>query len=425
MRIYELARQVDKKSSEILKLAQSLGFEVKTASSSVTNEEAKVILKELEPDTMLASQNVVLEKEEQITVEHSNETVFFDPKTEYEAPRKKKKFFGGKKEKNKGTKLQSQNYSRPALPKPHSQKGARIFLAGLASVTLLVGIGASFAYYTARTSVQKESQALLQEGKASIETMSDLSRQGDYEAQLFCEDFASHYLNSSSNPDTQVKENEALQAYYGQSLAIASQGMKRNPSQLNDIRLLSITKDQAKFLVNVTTEEVKTIPAKGKTPAKKEVQKKTFQKAFNVPYGEKNGKYYVSSFPTLEDTPKLFAGKEAPKVDFTASSTVSSEEEKKLNTFVKSVLVAKSTNQNDLNLLASGLNLSTGETFKSIDYSYYSKISDNTYKAVIQASFSNGLGVVPENLTFTIEQTGQTYFAKDFSNVIQAKDLGK
>lgn len=417
MRIYELARQVNKKSSEILKLAQSLGFEVKTASSSVTNEEAKVILKELEPDTMPASQNEVLEKDEQRTVEHSNETVFFDSKKEYESPRKKKK--------NKGTKLQSQNYSRPALPKPHSQKGARIFLAGLASVTLLVGIGASFAYSNARTSVQKESQALLQEGKASIETMSDLSRQGDYKAQLFCEDFASHYLNSSSNPDTQVKENEALQAYYGQSLAIASQGMKRNPSQLNDIRLLSITKDQAKFLVNVTTEEVKTVPAKGKTPAKKAVQKKTFQKAFNVPYGEKNGKYYVSSFPTLEDTPKLFAGKEAPKVDFTSSSTVSSEEEKKLNTFVKSVLVAKSTNQNDLNLLASGLNLSTGETFKSIDYSYYSKISDNTYKAVIQASFSNGLGVVPENLTFTIEQTGQTYFAKDFSNVIQAKDLRK
>lgn len=292
-------------------------------------------------------------------------------------------------------------------------------------MTLLVGIGASFAYSNARTSVQKESQSLLQAGKASIETMSDLSRQGDYKAQLFCEDFASRYLNFSSNPDTQVKQNEALQAYYGQSLAIASQGMKRNPSQLNDIRLLSITKDQAQFLVNVTTEEVKTIPAKGKTPAKKEVQKKTFQKAFNVPYGEKNGKYYVSSFPTLEDTPKLFAGKEAPKVDFTSSSTVSSEEEKKLNTFVKSVLVAKSTNQNDLNLLASGLNLSTGETFKSIDYSYYSKISDNSYKAVIQASFSNGLGVVPENLTFTIEQTGQTYFAKDFSNVIQAKDLGK
>lgn len=48
MRIYELARTVDKKSSDILSLAQTLGFEVKTASSNVTDEEAEVILKELE-----------------------------------------------------------------------------------------------------------------------------------------------------------------------------------------------------------------------------------------------------------------------------------------------------------------------------------------------------------------------------------------
>lgn len=110
MRIYELARQVDKKSSEILKLANSLGFEVKTASSSITNEEAKVILKELEPVTMPASQNEVLEKDEQRTVEHSNETVFFDSKKEYESPRKKKKIFGGKKKKTK-----VQNYRRKVI----------------------------------------------------------------------------------------------------------------------------------------------------------------------------------------------------------------------------------------------------------------------------------------------------------------------
>ncbi|WP_339011796.1 translation initiation factor IF-2 N-terminal domain-containing protein [Lactococcus garvieae] len=419
MRIYELGRKVDKKSSEILELAQNLGFEVKTASSSVTEEEVEVILKELEPPEKLAP---VTRSEPEV----SEIILPNDLKEAYEAPRKKKKIFkSNKTEKNKGVKLQKQEYSRPVFPRAHSQKGARIFLACLASITLLVGVGASLAYSHARTSVQEEGKTIIQAGKASFNELSNKSRQINYEAQLFCEDFTRTYLDYSSQPKEQEKQIKTLQAYYGKNLPLASQGMKRNLSRLNELKLLSMTKDTAKFLVQITTQEVKTIPAKGKVKAKQEINENTVQKVFNVSYSEKDGKYYISSFPTLEDTPKVFAGEKAPQVDFTASTELPSGEAEKLDTFVKSVLVAKSTSQKDLNLLAKGLGVSSGEKLVSIDYSYYKRVSKDTYKAVIQASFSNALGVVPENLTFTIEKTGETYFAKDFSNVISQEDLGK
>jgi hypothetical protein len=434
LKIYELARDLGVDREALLFLAQKQGINAKSIAYELTSDESDDLLQAFDEvggklesiEKDLSKRSEVESKESKKGFEEDFTEASLNSDLKYEAPRKKKKFFKSSKEnKNKGVKLQKQSYERPTLPKPYSQKGARILLASLASLTLLVGIGASIAYTHAKTTVREEGKIIIQEGKASVSAISDLSRATNYEAQFFAEDFARAYLNFSSQPKEQDKQLQALQAYYGKNLPLASQGMKRNPSRLNDIKLLSITKDTAKFLVKITSEEVKTIPAKGKVKAKQEVNEKTVQKVFSVPYGEVDGKYHVSSFPTLEDTPKIFAGEKAPQIDFTASTELPSSEAEKLDTFVKSVLVAKSTNQKDLNLLASGLNVSSGEKLKSIDYSYYKKNSDNSYKAVVQASFSNNLGVVPENFTFTIEKTGQTYFAKDFSNVITPKDLGK
>ncbi|WP_307984546.1 translation initiation factor IF-2 N-terminal domain-containing protein [uncultured Lactococcus sp.] len=422
MKIYELARDLGVDQEALLFLAQKEGLEVKSVASKLTEEEKEQLLQAFD-----AAEGVIDSIEKDV-LKHSKEKQeaanhnFIEKN--YEAPRKKKKFFQiNKGIKNKGIKLQKQQYERPALPRNYSQKKARLFLAGLVSATVLIGVGSGIAYTQAKHTVQEEGKTIIQEGKASVNAISNLSRSTNYEAQIFCEDFARAYLNFSSEAKTQEKQLKTLQVYYGQSLPLASQGMKRNPSRLNEIKLLSITKDTAKFLVNITTQEIKTTSIKGKV--KREVKENTVQKILTVSYGDVKGKYYISSFPTLEDVPKVFAGEKAPKVDFTASSELSSSEIEKLDTFVKNVLVAKGTNQKDLNLLAQGLTVSTGESFKSIDYSYYKKNSDKSYKAVIQASFSNALGIVPENLTFTIEKTGETYFAKDFSQVIDSKDLQK
>jgi translation initiation factor IF-2 len=76
LRIYELAKTADKKSSEILSLARSLGFEVKTASSSITQEEAEAILKELESSekspVISSDESSLLEVEAEKKSEHQS-----------------------------------------------------------------------------------------------------------------------------------------------------------------------------------------------------------------------------------------------------------------------------------------------------------------------------------------------------------------
>jgi hypothetical protein len=178
-----------------------------------------------------------------------------------------------------------------------------------------------------------------------------------------------------------------------------------------------MTPHEARFIVDVSVDE------NAMVKGKRDVKTKSLKKVFVVPYGEINGKYYVASYPSLEDISQNRAGGRAKHVELTASSTVSSEVEAELKVFVKNVLTVKSSTQKDLDLMASGLRVSRGEKLVSLDYTYFKETGNHTYQAVVQASFSNALGVLPENWVFTIEKTGKTYFAKDFSSTIQKSDL--
>lgn len=432
LKIYELARDLGVDREALLFLAQSEGIEAKTIAKVLSSAEELLLMEAFErqggiPQAPVEKEKAslrepVLSNSDQASQE---KVTFYDPRVAYEKPTsKKKKIFEKKKKKApKGLKIKKQNYERPHLPKKHSQKAVRLILGGIVGTVLLLSLGSAFSYSQTQAVLKREGRAILDSGNRSVQKLSELSRQSDYEAQLFTEDFARVYLNVSSKEDEQVKQSKDLQGYYGKAPALLSQGTTRHPSQLNKIQLLSMTGEEARYLVDVTVEEVVVTPAKGKTKATREVKTKALKKVFVVPFGKVKGKYFVSSYPTLEDLTNNRAGDEAKQVELTASSTVSSEVESALNTFIKNVFQAKTSSQKDLDLLASGLRVSTGEKLDSIDYSFFKETSENTYQAVVQASFSSGLGRVPENWVFTIEKSGKTYFAKDFSSVIQENDL--
>lgn len=429
MKIYELARDLGVDEEALLFLAQSQGIEAKTIGKILNNEEEIVLMEAFEARGGVLEFPSVEEPLQEVETTEIPETHKKEAQREsplvYEKPTAKKKKVFEKKQKKapKGVKIKKQNYERPHLPKVHSQKAMRLVLGCVVGGIVLLSLGSAFAYSQTQAVLKREGRAILDAGNQSVQKLSELSRQNNYEAQLFTEDFARAYLNVSSKEEEQVKQSKALQSYYGKQPALLSQGTKRNPSKLNNIQLLSMTENEARYLVDVTVDEVMVTPAKGKTKATREVKTKLFKKVFVVPFGEVNKKYFVSSYPTLEDVPNNRAEGEAKQVELTASSTVSSEAEAELSTFVKNVFQAKTSSQKDLDLLASGLAVSSGEKLVSIDYSFFKESSENTYHAVVQASFSNGLGVVPENWVFTIEKSGKTYFAKDFSSVIQANDL--
>lgn len=106
-----------------------------------------------------------------------------------------------------------------------------------------------------------------------------------------------------------------------------------------------------------------------------------------------------------------------------AVTNLSKSKENQLNTFVKSLLEAKTKNQETLELLADGLTLSSNEELVSVDYTNFQQKGKDTYKAIVQATFKNDMGTHPENYVLTITKTNKTFFARDFTNVITAKDM--
>ncbi|WP_223804685.1 MULTISPECIES: hypothetical protein [Lactococcus] len=231
------------------------------------------------------------------------------------------------------------------------------------------------------------------------------------------------YFNVPSDAAGQEKNQVLLSAFYGQALPIAAQGQQKNTSQLTASELLHFTDSSATYLVSYTTTTQKTIPASKGKKASVQKSSNTTNTLFKVPYAKVGEKYYVSSFPTFEDITALNAGKAAPLLSLDAMTNLSKSKENQLNAFVKSLLEAKTKNKESLDLLSKGLGLSTSEELASIDYTNYKSVGKDKYKAVIQATFKNSLGTHPENYVFTIEKINNTYFARDFSNVITAKDM--
>lgn len=139
MKIYELASDLSVDKEALLFLAQKQGINAKSIAYELTSDESDNLLQAfdevggniepIEKDLSKISEVESKESKEDFTEASLKSDL------KYEAPRKKKKFFkSGKENKNKGVKLQKQNYERPTLPKPYSQKGARIPTIELGSV---------------------------------------------------------------------------------------------------------------------------------------------------------------------------------------------------------------------------------------------------------------------------------------------------
>ncbi|QDK70760.1 hypothetical protein [Lactococcus protaetiae] len=64
------------------------------------------------------------------------------------------------------------------------------------------------------------------------------------------------------------------------------------------------------------------------------------------------------------------------------------------------------------------MKLNLDQTFKSVDYTYYTQNKDGSFTATTQATFENAMGTHAENWTFKIAAQGNSYFASDFKHTI-------
>lgn len=279
------------------------------------------------------------------------------------------------------------------------------------------------SYLQAKNHVHSEANKIVKSDKEQIKKISNGQSSQNYKAQIFLNDFVKAYFNVPSDEKKQEDYQKVLLAFYGQDLPVASQGQQKNPSELELSQLMDITNSTATYLVAYTTHTKENVPAsKGKKASVKTVTHDN-NTLFKISYGTVKGKYYVSTFPTFEDVTSLNAGKSAPLLTMDAVTNLSKSKENQLNTFVKSLLEAKTKNQETLELLADGLTLSSNEELVSVDYTNFQQKGKDTYKAIVQATFKNDMGTHPENYVFTITKTNKTFFARDFTNVITAKDM--
>ncbi|MDG4956012.1 hypothetical protein [Lactococcus lactis] len=412
--IKDLAQALKVNVGVLLVLCQVNGIEAEDENAEITLEQSAFLTQALkENSSVVASTEPEQRKKKKSIIPFSEKK----PKVD------KKKWEKKKKENDNQEPLKNQTYEKSVIPKGYNQKWSNRIFIGLIAGVVLLSVGSGVSYLQAKNHVHSEANKIVQSDKEQIQKMSNGQSSQNYKAQIFLNDFVKSYFNVPSDGKEQENYQKFLLAFYGQDLPVASQGQQKNPSDLESYELMDITNSTATYLVTYTTHTKEDVPAsKGKKESVKTVTH-TNSTLFKISYGTVKGKYYVSSFPTFEDVTSLNAGKSAPLLTMDAVTNLSKSKENQLNTFVKSLLEAKTKNQETLDLLADGLTLSSNEELVSVDYTNFQQKGKDTYKAIVQATFKNDMGTHPENYVFTITKTNKTFFARDFTNVITAKDM--
>lgn len=412
--INDLAKALKVSVGVLLVLCQVNGIEVEDENSEITLEQSALLTQALkENDSVVPSMGTKPTKKKKSILPFSEKK----PKVS------KKKWKKEEKEGSNQEPLKNQTYEKSVIPKSYNQKWSNRIFIGLIAGVVLLSVGSGVSYLQAKNHVHSEANKIVKSDKEQIQKISNGQSSQNYKAQIFLNDFVKAYFNVPSDEKEQEDYQKVLLAFYGQDLPVASQGQQKNQSELESSQLMDITNSTATYLVTYTTHTKENVPAsKGKKASVKTVTHDN-STLFKISYGTVKGKYYVSTFPTFEDVTSLNAGKSAPLLTMDAVTNLSKSKENQLNTFVKSLLEAKTKNQETLELLADGLTLSSNEKLVSVDYTNFQQKGKDTYKAIVQATFKNDMGTHPENYVFTITKTNKTFFARDFTNVITAKDM--
>ncbi|MGL4333665.1 MAG: translation initiation factor IF-2 N-terminal domain-containing protein [Lactococcus garvieae] len=178
MRIYKLAQNVDEKSSKILELAQGLGFEVKTASSNVTDEEAEAILKELGSSSDEESPTSLVQSKEKVSFvedSSSDEGIIIPESTKGKKKGKFSSLLKFKKELGEYEKIPQE----PKAPKVKTvkEKNAKLLYRIVCIGVLLIFAGIANAAVQANKQVERLTQEVNATSKILNDNQKELSEQ--------------------------------------------------------------------------------------------------------------------------------------------------------------------------------------------------------------------------------------------------------
>ncbi len=296
----------------------------------------------------------------------------------------------------------------PPKLKVTNKKTVNIAVIGGIAFLLFVGILGSVRAITLSNKVgtlQAQVEATQKQQTKPIE----FSRKYDYKLQYYLNDFVYAYFTLPQEGDKQQAQVEYLNSFYNFIPDVKAQGQVRNPSELLYSQLVTVEGKVATYKIKYK----ETIRRDNNTEEKEIVT------GFNIPFDEKDGKYYISGLPWFTSLESSQAGsfKEEDKLTLTTTDRLSDSVHKKVDKFLTVFFTNYTTNQDNLNLISKDIDVVANTTFKSIDYTYLKK-NKKGLTAYVQATFEVGGTTHSENFTFTLIEKEKTYYVSKLEHTI-------
>lgn len=281
------------------------------------------------------------------------------------------------------------------IKKISQKKSNLIFLAGL-SFFVLFG---AFSMFVSLSTTAK------MKAKLSEPPIVESRKETDRTLEQFLDGYVSRYFTYDSQAGSSDENISKLNDYYGSVPDVKNQGQTKQEMNLVSARMLSAKDGIAVYRVIYDTKN-------GDKSQRVGIE-------FSIPYGEKNGKYYVSGlswFSPVNDF-KADGVEKENHVSLVANDEMEEGKRKKLVSFMELFFKNYTTSQANLDLISSGIKSIGGATFKSLDYTYF-KEKDGKILAYAQITLDVAGTTHSENFSFELRQDKDSYFVEKMEHTI-------
>lgn len=295
----------------------------------------------------------------------------------------------------------------PKLKKVNKQTVNYLVLGGIGTLVLVGFMGSVRAITLSGqvTNLEKTIKAIRNKTPEAVQTKQNV----DNSLQYYLNNFVYAYFYLPSEGEKQQAHVDYLNSFYNFTPDVKAQGQVRNPSELLSAQLVSINSNIATYRVRY----------KETIRHDKDTEEKEVTTAFNLPFGEKSSKYYVSGLPWFSTLQSDKAGgfDDEDKLELSSNDSFSEKKRDQLKKFLTIFFTNYTNNQDNLNLISKKVDMVANTTFKTLDYTYFKKEGQNTI-AYVQATFEVAGSTHSENFTFTLSQKEDGYYVENLEHTI-------
>ncbi|RSI78876.1 Conjugative transposon protein TcpC [Streptococcus mitis] len=281
------------------------------------------------------------------------------------------------------------------MKKVSQKRSNQIFLFGLAFFLFLCGL----TMFISIKSAVKVNERL--SNTAVVET----KKETDRKLEQFLDGYVARYFTYNSQAGSSDDDVSKLNNYYGSVPDVKNQGQLKQEMSVVSARMLTAKDGVAVYRVIYDT--------------KKDDKSQRVGIEFSIPYGEKDGKYYVAGLPWFSPVSDFKADgvDKDSMVSLIAKDDLEEGKRNKLISFLELFFKNYTTSQANLDLISKDIKSIGGATFKSLDYTYF-KEKDGKILAYAQVTFEVAGTTHSENFSFELREDKDSFFVEKMDHTI-------